>query len=111
VEFGDRYFEEEGTGRTFMHLPDREEILVDLAVTGWKHVDDMMRASLARESAAVTQFSDECRFWIAHRADAPLSRIPASPSTSASHAASAPDATPATPPPSPKPRARPPRSR
>ena len=75
LEFGDRYFEEAGTGRTFMHLPDREEILLDLAATGWTHVDDMMRGALARESAAVTQFSDECRFWIAQRGAAPRRRL------------------------------------
>jgi hypothetical protein len=33
VEFGDRYFED-AAGRTFMHLPDRREILEDLAATG-----------------------------------------------------------------------------
>lgn len=67
VEFGDRYFEEEGTGRTFMHLPDRDEILDDLAATGWTHAFDAMRRELARESRAVQAFSDECRFWLARR--------------------------------------------
>lgn len=67
-EFGDRYFEEEGTGRTFMHLPDREEILADLAATGWTHTFDALRRQVARESRAVRDFSDECRFWVAHRA-------------------------------------------
>ena len=67
VEFGDRYFEEEGTGRTFMHLPDRREILEDLAATGWTHHSDCMRGKLARETKAVRDFSDECRFWVAHR--------------------------------------------
>lgn len=67
VEFGDRYFEEEGTGRTFMHLPDRAEILADLAATGWTHTFDAMRRDLAKESAAVQAFSDECRFWSATR--------------------------------------------
>ncbi len=65
VEFGDRYFEEAGTGRTFMHLPDRREILDDLAVTGWTHEFDCMRSKLSRESKPVRDFSDECRFWIA----------------------------------------------
>ena len=66
LEFGDRYFEDEA-GRTFMHLPDRREILEDLAVTGWKHAFDAMRAEVVRETRAVRYFSDECRFWAAHR--------------------------------------------
>jgi hypothetical protein len=67
VEFGDRYFEDEA-GRTFMHLPDRREILDDLAATGWRHEFDAMRSEVAQESRGVRQFSDECRFWAAHRA-------------------------------------------
>jgi SAM-dependent methyltransferase len=66
VEFGDRYFED-NTGRTFMHLPDRAEILEDLALTGWIHAFDQVRSALAKESRAVVEFSDECRFWVAHR--------------------------------------------
>lgn len=66
VEFGDRYFEDHA-GRTFMHLPDREEILADLAATGWTHEFDAMRTEVARESHAVLDFSDECRFWAAQK--------------------------------------------
>lgn len=66
VEFGDRYFED-ASGRTFMHLPDRDEILADLVATGWKHEGDAMRRELARESRAVIDFSDECRFWAARK--------------------------------------------
>jgi SAM-dependent methyltransferase len=66
VEFGDRYFENEA-GRTFMHLPDRVEILANLAATGWRHEFDAMRHEIARESRAVLEFSDECRFWLARR--------------------------------------------
>jgi len=67
LEFGDRYFEEAGTGRTFMHLPDRAEILADLAATGWSHAFDAMRGEIAKEPRAVLAFSDECRFWLARR--------------------------------------------
>ena len=67
VEFGDRYFEEAGTGRTFMHLPDRAEILADLAATGWTHEFDALRKEVAKEPRAVVDFSDECRFWVARR--------------------------------------------
>jgi SAM-dependent methyltransferase len=66
-EFGDRYFEEVGTGWTFMHLPDRAEILEDLASCGWTHEFDAMRREIATESPAVRDFSDECRFWVARR--------------------------------------------
>ena len=65
-EFGDRRFSDE-CGDTFMHLPDRAEILADLAATGWRHVEDHLRRDLAKESAAVRAFSDECRFWVARR--------------------------------------------
>ncbi|HNC23741.1 MAG TPA: class I SAM-dependent methyltransferase [Opitutaceae bacterium] len=68
-EFGDRYFSEEGTGRTFMHLPDRTEILEDLAATGWQHHFDAMRPEIAVEPRAVREFSDDCRFWLAKRAE------------------------------------------
>lgn len=66
-EFGDRYYEEDGVGRTFMHLPVREEILADLKATGWTHTFDAMRRQIAVESRSVRDFSDECRFWVAHR--------------------------------------------
>jgi len=66
VDYGDRYFEDE-YGRTFMHVPDRREILQDLEATGWKHAFDALRKEVAREPRAVRDFSDECRFWVAHR--------------------------------------------
>ena len=50
-----------------MHLPDRDEILEDLAATGWTHEFDAMRRQLASESRAVLDFSDECRFWVARK--------------------------------------------
>lgn len=66
LEFGDRYFTDD-TGNTFMHLPDRREILEDLAATGWTHVHDRMRDELASETPMVRNFSDNCRFWVARR--------------------------------------------
>ncbi|MEI6588831.1 MAG: class I SAM-dependent methyltransferase [Verrucomicrobiota bacterium] len=64
VEFGDRYFSHEH-GKTFMHLPNRSEILDDLSATGWTHQYDALRKEISKESAAVKDFSDECRFWLA----------------------------------------------
>jgi hypothetical protein len=68
LEYGDRYFEDDVGSRTFMHLPDRAEILEDLAATGWVHEYDVMRRDVAKESSKVEDFSDECRFWVARRA-------------------------------------------
>ena len=66
VDFGDRYFED-ANGRAFMHLPDRQEVLDDLAATGWEREFDILRSEIGRESQAVEDFSDECRFWIARK--------------------------------------------
>ena len=74
VEFGDRYFEDE-TGRTFMHLPDRNEIMEDLAETGWNHEFDSLRRELASEPRSVRDFSDECRFWVGRKGSENLKRI------------------------------------
>jgi SAM-dependent methyltransferase len=65
VEFGDRYFHNDHGGHTFMHLPTQAEVREDLAATGWILQFDAMRRSLAPESRAVREFSDECRFWVA----------------------------------------------
>ena len=51
-----------------MHLPNRTEILEDLAATGWSHAYDALRRQIATETRAVRDFSDECRFWAANRA-------------------------------------------
>jgi ubiquinone/menaquinone biosynthesis C-methylase UbiE len=66
LEFGDRYFSDE-TGNTFMHLPDRKEVLEDIAATGWTHVHDRTRNELASETPKVRNFSDNCRFWVARK--------------------------------------------
>lgn len=68
-EFGDRYHEAP-IGCTFMHIPTREEVLEDLAATGWEHEQDFWRQEVAREPADVRDFSDECRFWIARKPSA-----------------------------------------
>ena len=65
-EFGDRYFSDD-TGNTFMHLPDRAEVLADLAITGWQPIEDATRNELASETPKVRNFSDNCRFWVAKK--------------------------------------------
>ncbi|HLS27890.1 MAG TPA: class I SAM-dependent methyltransferase [Opitutales bacterium] len=66
VELGDSYYES-SIGATFMHIPTRQEVLEDLAATGWAHEEDFLRCEVAREPAKVREFSDECRFWIARK--------------------------------------------
>lgn len=66
VEFGDRYFTDHN-GNTFMHLPDRHEVLADLVATDWTHVHDSTRNELASETPKVRNFSDNCRFWVARK--------------------------------------------
>lgn len=66
VELGDSYYES-SIGATFMHIPTRQEVLEDLAATGWEHQEDFLRSEIAREPAKIREFSDECRFWIARK--------------------------------------------
>ena len=66
LEFGDRYFAHEH-GQTFMHLPDRREVLEDLLATGWRFEHTAQRDDLATEPLPVREFSDNCRFWIARK--------------------------------------------
>ena len=53
----------------FLRTVDDPGAFADLAATGWTHTFDAMRAEVAREPKAVREFSDECRFWSATRAD------------------------------------------
>jgi len=66
LEFGDRLIENP-EGRIFIHVPDRAEVIDDLAMTGWTLLEDHPRAAIANEPPEVREFADECRFWIAQR--------------------------------------------
>ena len=63
-EFGDR-IADSPHGPHFIHIPIREEILADLAETGWRYEADVPRADIANESEEVRMFGDDCRFWVA----------------------------------------------
>jgi len=63
-EFGDR-IADSPHGPHFIHIPIREEILADLAETGWRYEVDALRADIANESEEVRLFGDDCRFWVA----------------------------------------------
>ncbi|MDQ8186842.1 class I SAM-dependent methyltransferase [Pelagicoccus sp. SDUM812002] len=66
VDFGDRHFETEH-GTTFMHVPLRSEVVADLLGVGFERVEDAMRSELACERAAVLDFSEDCRMWVARK--------------------------------------------
>jgi hypothetical protein len=52
-----------------MHVPLRDEVVEDLERTGFDIVEDAMRSELARESAAVLDFSEDCRLWVARKSE------------------------------------------
>ncbi len=66
VDFGDRHFETEH-GVTFMHVPLRSDVVEDLEAVGFEVVEDSMRSEIVRESAAVLDFSEDCRMWVARK--------------------------------------------
>ncbi len=66
LEFGDRY-EDTEFGRLFVHVPTGNEVREDLKATGWKCDFDTLRSQIAKEPGDVTEFSDDCRFWIARK--------------------------------------------
>tara|TARA_B110000037_G_C16923198_1_gene425307 strand:+ start:24 stop:755 length:732 start_codon:yes stop_codon:yes gene_type:complete len=63
VDYGDRHFETEH-GTTFMHVPNREEVLTMVNEAGFELIEDRMRSSLSLESEAVRDFAEDCRFWV-----------------------------------------------
>lgn len=79
-EFGDELIEELGRP-TFIHVPDRREVLACLKASGLEWIEDAY-PDLAKESKAVRDFvSSEVRFWAARR---PARRSPRSAPESAS---------------------------
>ena len=65
-EYGDELIEELGRP-TFVHVPDRREVLECLAAAKLEWVEDQC-PDLGRESKAVKTFiGSKCRFWVARR--------------------------------------------
>ena len=63
---GDRIVESP-LGSHFVHVPTPAEVRADLVATGFRPEADVLRSHIANESAAVREFSDETRFWVAER--------------------------------------------
>ena len=68
LEFGDRW-ESTDLGPLYIHVPTPDEMRAELQLTGWKCEWDRPRSSIAHESPATREFSDECRFWVARKPD------------------------------------------
>ena len=66
IDFGDRHFRTEH-GTTFMHVPLRSDVEAGLREAGFEVELSQMRSAIARESAAVQAFSEDCRLWVARR--------------------------------------------
>jgi len=67
-DFGDR-MDLTPNGMHFMHVPSMQEMEALLERVGFRIEATVMRSQLAHESAAVEDFSDDCRFWIVQKPD------------------------------------------
>jgi ubiquinone/menaquinone biosynthesis C-methylase UbiE len=65
-DFGDRS-EATDHGAHFMHVPAAEEMEAILRRVGFHLEATVMRSEIAHESAAVDDFSDDCRFWVVQK--------------------------------------------
>jgi SAM-dependent methyltransferase len=64
--FGDRA-EEHSDGVHFMHVPTRVEVEALLKEAGFDLEATVMRSELCQEPPEVTEFSDDCRFWVVQK--------------------------------------------
>lgn len=65
-KFGDRA-ERGDEGYHFMHVPTVAEIEEVLQRVGFRIDASIMRSELGQEPAEVTDFSDDCRFWVVQK--------------------------------------------
>jgi ubiquinone/menaquinone biosynthesis C-methylase UbiE len=65
-DFGDRA-EPSDDGAHFMHVPTVDEMQSRLEQVGFRLEATAMRSELAKESAEVEAFSDDCRFWVVQK--------------------------------------------
>jgi len=67
-DFGDRLINGKANNEnTYLHFPDRQEIIYCLNKAGLQLVEDIWRADLCEEPGPVRKFSHSCRFWIARK--------------------------------------------
>ena len=66
TELGDFFFEFEGV-QGFIHVPDRKEVISEIAEVGFDLVEELWRPELCDESPEVHGFSSDCRFWVVRK--------------------------------------------
>jgi ubiquinone/menaquinone biosynthesis C-methylase UbiE len=77
-EFGDRLVESPH-GPLFVHVPTREEVIEDLAATGWRHETNVPAGLLAQENERVRDFAGDSHFWVAQKPFSADAIAPATP--------------------------------
>ena len=65
-EFGDIYYKGDH-GNIFIHSPSKDEITQSLAEAGLELIFTDRRSNIATEPACVSDFSDDCIFWVAKK--------------------------------------------
>ena len=65
-EFGDIRYRDE-RGELFIHSPSRGEVRGDIAEAGFVKIFEEKRGCIAVESKSVSDFSDECVFWVCEK--------------------------------------------
>ena len=65
-DFGDR-FQDTAFGIYYIHVPTVPEVETVLKRVGFRIEATVMRSEIATEPQEVTDFSDECRFWIVQK--------------------------------------------
>ena len=66
IDYGDR-FEDTKLGPSYVHVPAKEEMIEAIKKAGFRLEVDFLRSSIAQETLAVREFSDECRFWVVQK--------------------------------------------
>ncbi len=62
-DFGDIYYKAEH-GNIFIHSPSKNEVQELLSKVGFETIFCEVRSSIAKESDIVSDFSDDCIFWV-----------------------------------------------
>lgn len=63
-EFGDIFFSEEDGTKSFIHIPDVNEVMQMITAVNVHLIETFPRSARFNENETVTAFSSDCRFWV-----------------------------------------------